>query len=135
MRPVLAILCGVVLVAAQAAPPGADARFASFFRARTPDDIAAASDAIAAAGVSFDEAFARLKRGRVYTRDVPRGVVQGSYRSASGEYFYTLDVPETYDPAHQYQIRIELHGGVGRIESSAPPRQAAGSRLRGAQQI
>jgi hypothetical protein len=29
---------------------------------------------------------------------VPRGVVQASYRSDSGEYFYTLDVPERYDP-------------------------------------
>src|SRR5262249_44841369 len=69
-------------------------------------------------GVGFDEAFRRLRQGRVYRRDVPRGVVQESYRRDAGEYFYTLDVPEGYDPARRYQVRVQLHGGVGRIETS-----------------
>jgi membrane-associated protease RseP (regulator of RpoE activity) len=32
-------------------------------------------------------------------------------------------------------VRIQLHGGVGRIETSAPPRAGAGGRLAGAEQI
>ena len=62
---------------------------------------------------------------------MPRGVVQGSYRSETGEYFYTLDIPEDYDPARKYQVRVQLHGGVGRIEANTPPRAGANSRLRG----
>jgi PDZ domain-containing protein len=112
-----------------------DAAFASFFNASTPDEIAAASNRIAASGAGFDEAFRRLRAGRVYSRDVPRGVVQGSYRSGGVEYFYTLEVPDSYDPAKKYQVRVQLHGGVGRIETSAPPRPGAGGRLAGAEQI
>jgi PDZ domain len=83
----------------------------------------------------FDETYARLKQGRVYSRDVPRGVVQGSRRTATGEYYYTLDIPESYDPSRQYQVRVQLHGGVGRIESSEPPRSASNARLQGVEQI
>ena len=129
---VLVLLVGAALSASQAA---ADAAFSSFFRARTAREAAAASDQIVASGVGFDEAFDRLRQGRVYSRDVPRGVVQGSYRSETGEYFYTLDVPESYDPARKYQVRVQLHGGVARIEASTPPRSGSNARLPGVEQI
>jgi hypothetical protein len=83
----------------------------------------------------FDETYARLKQGRVYSRDVPRGVTQGSRRTETGEYFYTLDIPESYDPARKYQVRVQLHGGVGRIEASTPPRSGSNARLQGVEQI
>src|SRR5262245_5099859 len=83
----------------------------------------------------FDEAYARLRQGRVYLRDVPRGVVHGSRRTEAGEYFYTLDIPQGYDPARKYQVRVQLHGGVGRIEAGAPPRLEANARLPGVEQI
>ncbi len=53
-----------------------------------------------------------------------------SYRSDGGEYFYTLDVPDTYDPARKYQVRVQLHGGVGRIEDNTP-RDAGSARPAG----
>ena len=106
----------------------------NFFQARSSQEAAAAADRIVASGIGFDEAFLRLKQGRVYSRDVSRGVVQGSYRSGTTEYFYTLDVPESYDPARAYQVRVQLHGGVGRIEASAP-RPGSNGRLPGAEQI
>lgn len=84
---------------------------------------------------SFDEAYQRLRQGRTYSRDVPRGVVQASYRSDSGEYFYTLDVPESYDPSRRYQLRMQLHGGVGRMEDNRPRDAGARGRLAGAEQI
>src|SRR5882672_10001732 len=106
--------------ATKTSAPAADAAFSSFFGARTAREAAAASDQIVASGVGFDEAYGRLRQGRAYSRGVPRGVVQGSYGTETGEYFYTLDVPESYDPARKYQVRVQLHGGLGRIEANAP---------------
>ena len=127
---------GLTLSAAQVSTPLAtDDAFANFFRARNAQEAAADVDRIVASGIGFDEAFRRLRQGRAYLRDVPRGVVERSYRSDSGEYFYSLDVPDTYDPARKYQVRVQLHGGVVRIEASAPPRPPANGRLAGAEQI
>jgi hypothetical protein len=145
VRMVLALAgLGAMTVAASqtVAPIGIDSTWTRFLQAATPRDAATAADHIIASGVGFDEAFSRLRQGRVYSRDVPRGVVQASYRPGSngtGEYFYTLDVPEGYDPARQYQVRVQLHGGVGRIEANTPPGSGTGSglggRLPGTEQI
>ena len=135
LRALAAALALAAISGQTAAPASADQAFASFFSASTPEEIAAASSRIVASGIGFDEAFKRLKAGRAYSRDVPRGVVQASYRSGDVEYFYTLEVPESYDPARKYQVRIQLHGGVGRIEASAPPRPGSIGRLAGAEQI
>src|SRR3981081_325163 len=93
----LAFLGAVAMSAGQTpAPASVDAAFANFFRARTPQEVGAASERIVASGVGFEETFRRLRVGRVYSPDAPRGVVQASYRSENGEYFYTLDVPNSY---------------------------------------
>jgi dienelactone hydrolase len=132
-----AVLAGVALSAAQTSSSAPDAAFVQFFDARSADEQAAAIDRIVSTGIGVDEAADRLRKGRTYARDAARGAVERSYRSAAGEYFYTLDVPHTYDPAHRYQVRIQLHGGVGRIDSNVPPRAGAASagRLAGAEQI
>ena len=132
---VVAALASVVLSAAQGATPAVDTAFSDFFTARTAPAASDAADRIVASGIGFDEAFARLRKGRAYARDVPRGVVQGSYRGEAGEFFYTLDVPESYTPARRYQVRVQLHGGVGRIETSTPLRAGSNARLAGAEQI
>ena len=133
---VLALLAATTLAASQtAAPADADAAFTSFFQAQIPGDVGAATDRIVASGVSFEEAFSRLRLGRTYSGDAPRGVVQARYRSETGEYFYTLDVPQGYDPHRPYPVRVQLHGGVGRIEDNTPPRSGSGGRLAGAEQI
>ncbi len=133
----LAFLGAVALSAGQTPAPATnvDTAFANFFRAHTPQEVAGATDQIVASGVGFEETLRRLKSGRVYSPDVPRGVVQASYRSESGEYFYTLDVPISYDPARKYQVRVQLHGGVGRIADNTPPRSGSNWRLAGAEQI
>ncbi|HJZ72229.1 MAG TPA: PDZ domain-containing protein [Vicinamibacterales bacterium] len=134
LRLAFALSGGAALVAAQAPASSIDAAFSNFFRARTAPDARGAVDQVVASGVGFDEAFRRLRQGRVYRRDVPRGVVQESYRRDAGEYFYTLDVPEGYDPARRYQVRVQLHGGVGRIETSTA-RSGSNGRLPGVEQI
>jgi PDZ domain-containing protein len=132
---VFGALLAAVPSANQAAPPTADAAFESLFQARNANEATAAVDRILATGVTFDEAFRRLRQGRAYSRDVARGTVQGSYRSEAGEYFYTLDIPENYDPTRRYQVRVQLHGGVGRIDTNAAPRTGSTGRLTGAEQI
>jgi hypothetical protein len=102
------VLAGVALSAAQSsnrAPALTDAAFSDFLNAPTAREAVAVADRIVASGVGFEEAFARLRRGRVYSRDVPRGVVEQKYRSETGEYFYTLDVPQGYDPTRAYPDR------------------------------
>jgi predicted esterase len=138
VRLLAAVLAGLVaqaVPASQAARPSADAAFSSFFLAHTAREAAAAADEIVASGIGFDEAFGRLRQGRAYSHDVPRGVVVGSYRAETGEYSYTLDVPRSYVPARKYQVRVRLHGGVGRIEASTPPRSGSNGRLPGVEQI
>ena len=133
---VLALVSAVAVSAGQApVPAGVDAAFAAFLQASSVKDAVAASEQIVASGVGFDEAFRRLKQGRTYSRDVPRGIVRTSYKSEAGEYFYALDVPEGYDPSRKYQVRVQLHGGVGRIEQNTPRDSAPLGRLAGAEQI
>src|SRR5262249_3859144 len=131
----LAVVSSASLVATQATAPPADAAFAAFFGARNAQEVADASAQVIATGIGFDDAMRRLRQGRTYAREVPRGVVQASYRGDADEYYYTLDIPESYDPARKYPVRIQLHGGVDRIEASAPPRSGASGRLPGAEQI
>ena len=138
VRLLASVLVGLVAAAvsaSQSAVPSPDAAFSSFFLARTAREAADAADQIVTSGIGFDEAFGRLRQGRPYSHDVPRGVVVGSYRAETGEYFYTLDVPESYNPARRYQVRVQLHGGVGRIEANTPPRSGSTGRLPGAEQI
>src|ERR1700733_9907863 len=95
-----------------------DAAFRQFWDARNPQEAAGAGSAVVKSGVGFDDAFARLRKGRMYPADAPRGVVRLSHRTGAAEFPYTLDVPQTYDPARRYQVRVQLHGGVGRPDAA-----------------
>lgn len=61
----------------------------------------------------FDAEWARLKRGRDY-KQAETGQI--TYRiPLHGLTFETLiDVPESYDPARKWPVRVQLHGGVNR---------------------
>jgi poly(3-hydroxybutyrate) depolymerase len=116
-----------------AASPAVDAAFAQFWRANTTAEADKAAEAVLKSGVSFDDALARLKQGRTYAADVPRGVVRLTHTLGADEFPYMLDVPETYDASRKYQVRIQLHGGVGRPD--AAPRGNGIGPLAGAEQI
>jgi predicted esterase len=47
---------------------------------------------------------------------------------------YSIDVPPAYDPARRYQVRFQLHGGVGRPEATLRGSGSIGA-LAGAEQI
>jgi predicted esterase len=90
----------------------------------------------------FDFLYARLKQGRTYL-DEKRGEFSLRWKSKSGPFFNNVvEVPTSYDPAKQWQLRVQLHGGVGRPSpnAQAPGRQPtpggrAPNRIEGEPQI
>ena len=125
-----------------------DALFNTFFAADSPAGALAVVDQLVAAGVDFDATYARLKQGRFYG-DEKRGEYALRWKSKPGPFFNNIvDVPADYDPAKKWQLRVQLHGGVGRPSpnpTSAPgatagkpqPGQPArtGNRIAGEKQI
>jgi pimeloyl-ACP methyl ester carboxylesterase len=113
----LALAISAVAVVATAGlldaqPATVDAAFARFWSAKNSTEAQQQIDAILKSGVSFDDAYGRLRRGRPYTTQ-PTGQVRLSNRTADGvEHQFVLNIPDTYDPARAYQVRFQLHGGV-----------------------
>jgi poly(3-hydroxybutyrate) depolymerase len=131
------LLIGLVAVVSARVVSGQtaiDQAFATFWEARNPAEAAAAIPGVIKSGVTFDAALGRLKRGRPYPVDAPRGVVQLANRTPAAEFPYTLDVPQSYDSSRPYQVRVQLHGGVGRPEGTVRGNGSIGS-LAGADQI
>jgi len=132
--------CAIVLLVAAAtiAPAAASkdvgAAFKAFWDATSPQDAARAVPDIVSSGVTFDDALKRLREGRQYLANVPKGVVKASYRAHGKEFFYAVNIPESYDPARRYQVRIQLHGGVSR-PSNQPRGDGTIGALAGAEQI
>jgi len=132
VRQVLAI--GAVVVALQVAPPAStspavDAAFAKYWATRSSGDAAKVADEIVKSGASFDEALSRLRHGRSYAKTPPTGAI----RARHGRFEYWLNVPAGYDSSRQYQVRIQLHGGVMRPEAGL--RGDGAVRLPGVEQI
>ena len=110
----LAILsCEPALAQAGPRPSAVDRAFADFFAAPDARQAANEVDAVVASGVSFEDALGRLRRGRSYAADVPRGRTDDSGRIGGVAHRYAVIVPEAYDPARAYPVRVQLHGGVG----------------------
>jgi poly(3-hydroxybutyrate) depolymerase len=116
-----------------AASPASDAALAQFLSAASPADASKAAAAVVSSGATFDEALAALRKGRTYKSDVPRGLVKGSHSAGSLTFNYQLEVPQTYDAARRYQMRVQLHGGVGRPDPT--PRSSGIGQLAGVEQI
>ena len=108
--------------------------FKKFWDARNPQEAARAATELVRARAPFDAVLARLKQGRPYSASVPRGVVHLSRRSGGVQFFYDLDVPKDYTPSRRYQVRVQLHGGVGR-EASDPRGDGSIGELAGDEQI
>jgi hypothetical protein len=134
----LATACAVAALLAgrlAAQPSGSDAALDAFLAAASPVEAARLVDGIVGTGVSFDEAHRRLQRGRAYGAQ-PTGLVRLKNRTSDGvEHHYVLNVPETYDPARRYQVRVQLHGGVGGRANNTPVGPGTIGALAGAEQI
>ncbi len=115
MKPAL-----LALLALTASAQSADAAFQKFWTADSPTSAARAAADIEKSKITFDETLKRLKAGRTYSAQ-KTGVVQGKNRTSDNiEHFYSLNVPATYDPAKKYQVRFQLHGGVGGRTDNQP---------------
>ncbi|HET9468369.1 MAG TPA: PDZ domain-containing protein, partial [Vicinamibacterales bacterium] len=111
-----------ITLAASAQEPNSaiDRAFQSFWSAPDAARAADRTDAILKTGVSFDEALTRLRHGRQYSADVPRGLQFGRHRTFDGlDHEYAFVVPESYDPSRPTQVRFQLHGGIARARPPA----------------
>lgn len=112
-----------------AAGPAADSAavdraFKEFWDAGDPGGAAKRIADILKTGVSFDEALSRVRRGRDYSSDAPRGSQRFMHRVTTLEHAYTVLIPENYDATRAYQVRVMLHGGANRLAPPDPARMA-----------
>jgi membrane-associated protease RseP (regulator of RpoE activity) len=115
--------------------PAVDAAFERFWSASSPVEAAPLAEAILRTGVTFDDAYRRLQRGRAYPAR-ESGVVRMNNRTSDGvEHFFAVTVPDGYDPARRYQVRFQLHGGVGGRATNAPMGNGTVGALTGGEQI
>ncbi len=127
-----AVIAGALLSSGQAV----DTAFDDFWAARSVGEAAERVGDLLRSGVSFDDAYQRLKHGRRYAAQ-HSGTVRLANRTADRiEHQYAITLPDDYDPSRTYQARIQLHGGVMMRHSNAPPQNAGGiGALAGAEQI
>ncbi len=93
-------------------PAPIDAAFQKFWEAKSPAEAGRQVDAVLKSGITFDEAFRRLRQGRAYGPQ-KTGVVMTMDRTEDKvDHYYAVNVPAGYDPAKRYQVRFQLHGGV-----------------------
>ncbi|HSP69723.1 MAG TPA: hypothetical protein VLN48_18495 [Bryobacteraceae bacterium] len=116
-RSVCLAVLGAVLAHAQGR---VDASFQKFWGADSPAAAGRAAEEVVKSGVTFEEALRRLKLGRAYGA-AKDGVVQMNNRTSDGvEHYFAVTVPAGYDPARRYQVRFQLHGGVGGRTDNKP---------------
>ncbi|MGE3519292.1 MAG: hypothetical protein AB7J63_10110, partial [Vicinamibacterales bacterium] len=100
------ILCVMALVSinrpAAAASPALDEAIAAFLAADTPEAAGRLGQRVLDTRAGFDEVFAPLEKGRRYSGDVPRGVVNTSHVMRGVEFPYAVDVPDAYVPARRF---------------------------------
>lgn len=104
-----------------AAESGVEAAFARFWAAKSPGEAAAVGDDVVRSGVTFDEAYRRLREGRPYAASQPGLVELTNETQKRVSHGFSVFVPASYDPHRKTPARIHLHGGVAR---PSPSRQA-----------
>ena len=80
-----------------------------FWEAKSARQARRAIRSILEAEPRFEEVYSALKAGRTYGREVETGLI---YRTRTGLFHYTAQIPETYDPTRRYPVRVLLHGGI-----------------------
>ena len=134
---VLAVSLTAAGLSAQS-PSAVDEAFTRFFAATSADEAATMVSGVLATRVTFDDAYARLKKGRVYT-EIPKSEMAYRWKAATGATFRNVvEVPESYDPTRPWQARVQLHGGVGRPTLDTPGRDnpgAGANRIAGEEQF
>ncbi len=115
-RAVIAASFAFTLTAyAQQSASAVDRAFRSFWSAPHTSAAAERIEPILQTGVSFADALSRVRHGRDYDADVPRGLQFGRHRTFDGiDHEYAFVIPKDYDSSRPYQVRFQLHGGIAR---------------------
>ena len=113
---VLAVACAAATATPTvSADETLDAAFAAYWGAETDGEMAAAAEAILATRAPVADVWAKLETGRTYADSIAKGRLLLSRDNRDGvAHAYVLHVPESYDPATLYPVRVYLHGGVMR---------------------
>jgi hypothetical protein len=109
-----------------------DAAFQAFWDAPTAMAAEKASHAVIQSGVSFDEAWKRLKAGRTYAKE-KTGLIRRPTPVGGVTVNNIIEIPAEYDATRKWPLRVQLHGGVGRDLRDDPQPQSA--RIPGEPQI
>lgn len=114
----LVLACGV---SSSALAQDLESAVNAFWTAGSSDEIDETVEAILELKPEIEPLWTHLRDGAAYGAGVPRGRRLLTRANADGvEHRYLLYVPEDYDPARRYPVRVYLHGGVNR------PRRADG---------
>ena len=118
----------LMVVCLSAQQPGIDAAFARFWAAQSTTEAAAAVGGVVGSGVTFDEAYRRLREGRPYTQQETGLLELTNELPGDGPFGFSVNIPASYDPREKSPVAVHLHGGVGRESPSGQPavNQAAG---------
>ena len=104
--------------AQQELPPAVEA----FWAASSPEAIEAAVETMLGLEPEIGPLFTRVRAGRAYRADVPRGRQLFTRRNADGtEFRYEAYIPDGYDAGRRYPVHVYLHGGVARPRRDEPP--------------
>jgi len=135
MRRAVIFAAGLLVLPVVQGQNRVDSAFQKFWAADSPAAAGRAAEDVVKSGVTFDEALRRLKQGRVYMAQ-KEGVVQLSNHTSDGvEHNYAVTIPPGYDPAKRYQVRFQLHGGVGGRPDNKPRGNGQIGTLAGAEQF
>jgi hypothetical protein len=131
-------LLAVTVIAARAQQPSASAveeAFQAFWAANSPNEATQRAGAILKTGVTFEEALRRLKAGHTYSAQDSGVVILSNTTSDGIEHNYAVNVPKSYDPAKRWQVRFQLHGGIGGRNNNQKRGNGEIGQLAGAEQF
>jgi hypothetical protein len=111
-----AILLGVVSLHAQSSS-ALDRAFADFWKADDTRSAERAGERIAKLGADYETIAARLTQGRPYGNERTGTIPMRSPAGAGVLFDNYIEVPADYTPDRQWQVRVQLHGGVSRPPS------------------
>jgi dienelactone hydrolase len=109
-----------------------DAAFKAFWDAPNADAAEKMVRGIIDTGVGFEAVWTKLKAGRTYAKE-KTGLIRTSASVGGVAVENLIEIPAEYDPAETWELRMQLHGGVGREPQEG--RQPQSSRIPGESQI
>jgi dienelactone hydrolase len=109
-----------------------NAAFKAFWDAPNADAAEKTARGIIDSGADFDAVWGRLTAGRTYAKE-KTGLIRVPASVGGVSVENLIEIPAEYDPAKKWELRMQLHGGVGREPQAG--RQPQSLRIPGESQI